>query len=145
MPSNGTNEIEIRKLIEDRVNAIRGKNIDGATAVCADDLLLFDVVDPLQSKGREAVRKRAGEWFSTLNAPLGYEMRDLVIEASDDVAFSHSLNRVTAITSEGQELDMWWRSTVCYRKLSGEWRATHEHNSVPFDPKSGRASLGLKP
>jgi len=36
---------------------------------------------------------------------------------------------------------MWWRATVCYRKMDGEWKITHEHNSVSFDVKSGKASL----
>jgi ketosteroid isomerase-like protein len=40
---------------------------------------------------------------------------------------------------------MWWRTTVCFRKLDGKWMVTHEHNSVPFDVESGKASLDLKP
>ena len=40
---------------------------------------------------------------------------------------------------------MWWRATVCYRKLDGRWLVTHEHASVPFDAQSGQASLGLEP
>jgi ketosteroid isomerase-like protein len=40
---------------------------------------------------------------------------------------------------------MWWRTTVCFRKIDEKWMVTREHNSVPFDPKSGKASLDLKP
>ena len=40
---------------------------------------------------------------------------------------------------------MWVRATVCYRKIDGTWMVTHEHNSVPFDVESGKASLDLKP
>jgi ketosteroid isomerase-like protein len=40
---------------------------------------------------------------------------------------------------------MWQRSTVCLRKIDGEWTVTHQHSSVPFDGQSGRASLDLKP
>ena len=49
------------------------------------------------------------------------------------MAFSHSLNRVSATTTDGEKLDMWWRATVCYRKIDGKWMVTHEHASVPFD------------
>jgi hypothetical protein len=28
---------------------------------------------------------------------------------------------------------MWWRTTICFRKIDGKWMVTHEHNSVPFD------------
>ena len=40
---------------------------------------------------------------------------------------------------------MWWRSTICFRKIDGNWMITHEHNLVFFDPKGGKASLDLKP
>jgi ketosteroid isomerase-like protein len=36
-------------------------------------------------------------------------------------------------------------STVCLRKIGGKWTVTHEHNSVPFDPETGKPSLDLKP
>jgi hypothetical protein len=40
---------------------------------------------------------------------------------------------------------MWWRATVCYRKIDGKWMITHEHASVPFNVESGKASLDLTP
>ena len=63
----------------------------------------------------------------------------------DDVAFSHSLNHVSATTKDGQRLDMYWRATVCFRKLDGSWTVTHTHSSVPFDMETGQASLDLEP
>ena len=142
------NAIEGRKiwaLIRERVNAIRSRDVARAVEGCAPDLLLFDVVSPLQYFGRETARQRAAEWFASFQGPLGYEMHDLTIDAGDDVGFSHSLNRVTATTRDGNKLDMWWRATVCYRKIDGEWKVMHEHNSVPFDARSGKAALDLKP
>lgn len=111
----------------------------------APDILSFDVVNPLQNIGSEASRKRAEEWFSSFQGPIGYEIRDLSITAGDEVAFSHGLSHVSATRTDGGQLDMWWRTTVCCRKIDGEWIVTHEHNSVPFDVKSGKASLDLKP
>ena len=64
---------------------------------------------------------------------------------SNDVAFSHGLSHVSATTTDGRKLDMWWRTTVCFRKIAGKWMVTHEHNSVPFDVESGKASLDLQP
>lgn len=135
---------KIRVLIDERIQAVRAKDIEGAVAASAPDLLLFDVVNPLQYLGQDTARQRAREWFSSFQGPLGYEMRDLTIDAGDDVAFSRSLNRITATTTEGAQLDMWWRSTVCYRKIDGKWIVMHEHNSVPFDAGSGKAALDLK-
>ena len=136
---------QIRALIDAQASAIRAKDVDGSVAAYAPDVLLFDVVNPLRASGSEAVRKRLAEWFASFEGPLGYELRDLSITAGDDVAFSHSLNRVSATTKDGTKLDMWWRATVCYRRTGGAWQVTHEHASVPFDAGSGQASLDLEP
>jgi uncharacterized protein (TIGR02246 family) len=140
-----TFEAEIRALIEAQAEAIRAKDVDGSVSSYAPDVLLFDVVDPLRSTGSEAARKRLAEWFASFQDPIGYELRDLAITAADDVAFCHGLKRVRATTTAGQRLDMWWRATICYRKVDGAWQVTHEHASVPFDVASGRASLNLEP
>jgi ketosteroid isomerase-like protein len=143
--NNAVEGRKIRALIEDRVNAVRAKDIDRSMAGCAPDLHVFDVVNPLQYLGQNSARKRAAEWFASFEGPLGYELRDLTIDAGDDVAFSRSLNRVMATKADGAKLEMWWRSTVCYRKIDDRWIVTHEHNSVPFDARSGKAALDLKP
>jgi uncharacterized protein (TIGR02246 family) len=143
--SKATAEAEIGALLENQAKAIRAKDVNGSVSSYARDVLLFDVVNPLRSTGSDAVRKRLATWFESFEGPIGYQLRDLNITTGGDVAFSHSLNRVSATTKDGIELDMWWRATVCYRKLDGEWLITHAHSSVPFDAKSGQASLDLKP
>jgi len=138
-------EVQIRALIDDRVKAVRAKDINRALSSMAPDILSFEVVNPLQQIGSDASKKRAEEWFSSFQGPIGYEIRDLSVAASDDVAFSHGLSHVSATRTDGGQLDMWWRMTVCFRKIGGKWMVTHEHNSVPFDVESGKASLDLKP
>jgi uncharacterized protein (TIGR02246 family) len=138
-------ESQIRALIDDRVKAVRAKDVNGAISVIAPDVRSFDVVNPLQQIGLDASKKRAEAWFSSLQGAIDYEIRDLSISAGDDVAFSHGLSHVSATTRDGGQLDMWWRTTICFRKIDGKWVVTHEHNSVPFDPASGQASLDLRP
>ena len=140
-----TAEAEIRALIEAQAKATRAKDVDGSLSSYAPDVRLFDVVNPLRSTGSEAARKRLAEWFASFRGPIGYELRDLAITAADDVAFCHGLKRVRATTLAGRRLDMWWRATICYRRVDGAWQVTHEHASVPFDAASGRASLDLEP
>jgi uncharacterized protein (TIGR02246 family) len=143
--SGAVDEAQIRELIDDRVKAVRAKDANGAISSIAPDILSFDVVNPLQRIGSDASKKRAKEWFSSFQGPIGFEMRDLNINAGDDVAFAHGLSHVSATTTGGVILDMWWRTTICFRKIDGQWMVTHEHNSVPFDVESGKASLDLKP
>jgi ketosteroid isomerase-like protein len=71
-------------------------------------------------------------------------MEQLGITEGEDVAFCHSINHVNAKTKDGKRIDMRWRATVRFQKIDGRWVATHGHSSVPFDMKSGKASLDLK-
>jgi ketosteroid isomerase-like protein len=105
-------EARIRALIDDQAKAIRDRDVDGSVANYAPDVLLFDVVNPLQRMGSEAARKRLAEWFSSFRDPIGYELRDLCIITGDDVAFAQSLKRVSATTTSGRKLDMWWRDRL---------------------------------
>jgi uncharacterized protein (TIGR02246 family) len=138
-------EAQIRNVIDDRLKAVRNKDVNASMSSLAPDILSFDVVNPLQHIGSDASRKRAEAWFSSFQGPIGCEIRDLSITVGDDVAFSHGLSHVSATRTDGGQLDMWWRTTVCFRKIDGTWTITHEHNSVPFDVESGKASLDLKP
>jgi uncharacterized protein (TIGR02246 family) len=138
-------EAQIRNLIDDRLKAVRNKDVNASMSRLAPDILSFDVVNPLQHIGSDASRKRSEAWFSSFQGPIGCEIRDLNITVGDDVAFSHGLSHVSATRADGGQLDMWWRTTVCFRKIDGTWTITHEHNSVPFDVESGKASLDLKP
>lgn len=146
MTMTGTSaESELRQLIEAGVEAIRAKNAEGSLSHHAPDVVSFDVVDPLRSTGAAAVKQRLEAWFASYQGPIAYDIRDVSITASADVAFSHSLNHVTGTTTDGTKIDMWWRATVCYRKIDGAWTITHEHSSMPFDVETGQASVHLKP
>lgn len=145
VPSDTPEEAEVRAPIDDRVGAVRAGDVKQATCNIAPDILSFDVVNPLRSIGSEASRRRAETWFSSFHPAIGLEMRDLSITANGDVAFSHSLNRYSGTQTGGVAIDMWVRATTCYRKIDGEWAIVHEHQSVPFDGATGRASPDLVP
>jgi ketosteroid isomerase-like protein len=141
-----SDDAQIRQLIESRLKAVHAKDPSAAMAPCAPDFLLFDLAPPLQHRGAEVNRKGLEEWFTTFRGPVGYEMRDLSITAGDDVAFCHSLNRITGARTDGTETDVWVRATACLRKIGGTWAITHEHVSVPFKMTPPfEAALDLEP
>jgi uncharacterized protein (TIGR02246 family) len=135
----------IQMLINERTNAIRLKDIKRLMQDYAPDILSFDVVDPLQYPGIDAIKKRMEEWFSSFDGPIGYDIQNLQIIADNEVAFSYGLNHVNTTKTDGVKLEMWWRETICYRKEDDRWIILHQHSSVPFDVKTGNASLSLKP
>ena len=144
--SKASNEVLIQKLIDSWVQTIRAKDVNGVMSNYAQDILLFDLAPPLSYRGADAYRKNWEEWFASWQGQIGYEIRDLNITVGDDVAFSHSLNRISGIRTSGEATDVWVRSTACYRKINGRWLITHEHVSVPFYMDgSNRAALDLKP
>lgn len=138
-------EADIRQRIDKLVEAIRAMDLEGAMSIYAADVVSFDVAPPLQHLGAEAKRKNWIDVFATYQRPLGYEVRDLTITLGDEVAFGHSLNRISGTLKNGNRTDVWVRATTCYRKIDGNWLITHDHVSVPLDPESGRALLSLEP
>jgi ketosteroid isomerase-like protein len=54
---------EVRRLVEQRSEAIRAKDVKRSTSMTTADYLLFDVVGPLQAKSAVAAGKRAEEWY----------------------------------------------------------------------------------
>lgn len=140
-----SSEDQIRAVLDAWTAAIRAGDSAGLLSSLAQDALMFDLITPLQYIGAAAVKKRADEWLSSFQGPIGYNMHGLTIAAGEDVAFCHSLNEVNATKKDGKKIDMFWRATVCFRKIDGKWMATHEHSSVPFDMQTGMAVLDLKP
>lgn len=138
-------ELQVRELIEDWAKAVRAKDINAMMSNYASDVVSFDAVTQLQIIGSDAVRRRAEEWVSGFQSTIGYEVRDLSITAGDTVAFSHCLSRVSGTVTDGKNVDMWVRATICFHKFDSKWMVTHEHISVPFDMKSGSVLLDLKP
>jgi ketosteroid isomerase-like protein len=69
-----------------------------------------------------------------------------LIEAGDDVAFCHGLTHMTGTKTDGELVDLWFRSTVGLRRTAAGWQITHEHDSTPFYMDgSGRAATDLRP
>lgn len=139
------NKGQIRELVEAWISSVRAKDVEGAVAPYAADVVAYDLVNPLQYSGIDTIKTRLTEWFASFEGPIGIELRDLDITAGDDIAFCHGLHRVDGTKTDGVKLEMWWRTTLCFRKIDEKWTLTHSHDSVPFDLENGKASLDLQP
>jgi uncharacterized protein (TIGR02246 family) len=124
------NEEAIRKLNDKWAAAVRNKDIDAIMDNYSEDVVVFDVPPPLQEKGRDAYRKHWENWLKNFDGPLECEFKDMQITSGEDVAFLHTLTRVSEKKS-GPDSGSWVRVTVGYRKIEGKWIATHEHVSIP--------------
>lgn len=139
-----TDEAQIRALIEEWADALRNKNASGVLAHYAPNLVHFSLAPPLLSTLSNAEGLNA--WFATWQGPIGYEIRNLDILVGDDVAFSHSLNRMHGTKTDGVKGDLWFRHTFGFQRIKGAWKIAHEHESVPFYMDgSFKAAIDLKP
>ena len=144
--SKVSDQAQIRRLMDHWAEAVRAKDVNGVMSHYAPDIVVFDLAPPLQYRGADQCRKNWEAWFPTFRGQIGYELRDLSIAASGDIAFCHSFNRITGTRTDDENTDVWVRATVCCRKIDGKWKIVHEHQSVPFYMDgSYRAAVDLRP
>lgn len=140
--SEQTCEAAIRDIVEARSQAIGDGDAEAMSANVADEAVMFDVVGPLSSKGGTVSRDRAIQWLAGYAGPVRWETSDVHVEADSAVAFSHNLSDVMGTLKTGTKIDMWFRTTLGFRKNDGRRRIVHDHSSDPFDPATGLASTG---
>jgi ketosteroid isomerase-like protein len=134
--------IAIRSRIESLVQALRDKDVDTLMTHYAPQNITFDLQPPLQVNGADAYRKNFERWFAIIEGPIGYDVRDLRITASDDTAFCHSVCQVTSTRTNGEKADYWVRVTSGLRKINDQWMITHEHVSMPIYMQTMQAAPG---
>jgi ketosteroid isomerase-like protein len=61
------------------------------------------------------------------------------------VGFCWFVYHVSGTLKTGGEIDMWVRATLGLERTDGGWQIVHDHESVPFDPATGQAEIGLSP
>jgi uncharacterized protein (TIGR02246 family) len=144
-PTAATPETEIRDLLDGWLQAVRARDTKRIMSYYAPEVVAYDAIAALQFKGVEAYGKHWEACLSMCTGPMVFEIREMNIEAEDDVAFAHWLNRCGATDENGVEKSSWMRVTAGYRRIKGTWRIVHEHFSAPFDIESGKALFGLEP
>lgn len=119
------NEVQIRTLVENWAKAVRAKDMDGALAHHADDIVMFDVPMPVQAKGINEYRKTWDLFFAnSLGGPGSFDVTELEITASETVAYAHAILKI---------FDSPARLSIGMRKENGQWLIAHEHHSYPVD------------
>jgi ketosteroid isomerase-like protein len=136
---------DLRRLIKRYEANLCAKDIEEVLSRYASDIISFDLEAPLKHVGVEAKRKNWTAVFAAYEGPLVYEITDLAVAVSGDVAFARSLNRVRGTLKNGGKRDYRVRSTMCFRRIDGAWAMVHDQVSVPFDMKTGKGLIDLVP
>jgi ketosteroid isomerase-like protein len=130
---SGTAEIQIKVLIEAWADAVRRHDFSGILAHHEQDVVMFDVPPPLQSRGLDEYKKTWDLFFRYHKLSQAFDIEELAITAGDDVAFAIAIMRCGSGTFSGppKEGGFLFRLTIGLRKVDGDWRIAHEHHSVP--------------
>ena len=126
--TRNTDDAQIRELVEHWAEAVRRKDLNGAVARHADNMVMFDVPMPLQSQGIEEYKRTWQLFFA--NSPGGpgsFDLTELYITAGETVGYCHGLVKV---------FDSTVRLTIGLRKENEQWLIAHEHHSYPIELKA---------
>ena len=86
----------------------------------APETVAFDLVPPLAYTGVAAYRKQWEKLFASYQGLIEYEIRDLSIITESQLAFSHSINRISGMLLSGHKTGFWLRMTACWRRIDGQ-------------------------
>lgn len=140
-------ETAIADLLDRFARALHDRDPEAAIAPLTADAVTFDFAPPLRNDAA-ATHDPAPlrEWFDTWTSPIVSESHDRTIVVGDGVAYAYGLQHMTGKRTDGEQVDMWFRATACFRKEGGAWKISHMHNSVPFAMDgTAKALRDLKP
>lgn len=127
-------EDEIRNLIEDWAAAVRAGDEADVVAAHAEDIVMFDVPPPHDGvRGIEAYRATWPPFFDWLRAGSSFEITELSVTASDDVAYAWALLRCGTEQHLAEQPEVRLRLTLGLRRENGHWTVAHEHHSFADD------------
>jgi ketosteroid isomerase-like protein len=127
-------ETEIRTLINRWAAAVRRHDRDGILANHDPELLMFDVPPPLRRTGIDEYSRTWDEFFAWHRPGDAFDIQDIDIVASEDVAFAAALMRCAGVDQRGRLEALDFRLTLGFRKIDGRWLFVHEHHSIPSNP-----------
>jgi ketosteroid isomerase-like protein len=119
--------------VEAWADSVRRHDVTGIRAHHEQDIVMFDVPRPLQSRGIDEYKKTWDLFFRYHKPSQAFDIEELAITAGEDVGFAFAIVRCGSGTFSGppEEGGFLFRLTIGLRKIEGDWRITHEHHSVP--------------
>jgi uncharacterized protein (TIGR02246 family) len=124
-----TERAEVEEIFQRLVKAHADHDADAIADAYAPDAVIFDLAPPLVRRGMN--RESVAAWLAGWDGPIQIDARDVDLTVDGDLAFVSALNRMRG-RQGGEDQDMWYRTTMCLRRMSGRWRIVHDHASVPF-------------
>jgi uncharacterized protein (TIGR02246 family) len=130
---HSADETEIRALIKRWSQAVRDEDRAKIREDHADNILMFDVPPPFQSRGIDEYMATWELFFGSVEKPVAFRFTDIEVTAGADVAFATATGYCVSIDKSEQREPLMFRLTMGLRKIAGRWVVTHEHHSLPAE------------
>jgi uncharacterized protein (TIGR02246 family) len=115
--------------------AFEHKDLDGIMSfyVPSDSLFVFDVGPPREHRGWNDYRADWKELFAGFKNNPTFKLTDFGMTIDGDLAYTHSVQQVTANVGANSPTTVAVRVTDVLRKIDGKWLIVQEHVSIPVD------------
>ena len=134
----GTDDDQVRQLLVQWARATREGRLDQVLEHHAPDVLIYDVLPPMKYESAAAYRCSWGDWQPNTQGGGEFELQDLSVVSSNDVAFAHCFIQCGGTLPNGETFKDVVRATFCLQKANGAWKVTHQHISKPFKSGGGQ-------
>ena len=112
-----TAEGQIRALIEAWADAVRRHDMPSILAHHEQNIVMFDLPPPLQSKGMEEYKRTWDLFFNSHKPSQAFDIEELNIAVGDDIAFAFGIMRCGAGSTP-----RWISVPTDHRIAEGRWR-----------------------
>lgn len=122
----------VQDLFDRYVAAVKASDAGELLALYADDVHVFDLMEPFERHGRESGREMMESWLGDASATQDCAIEDLHVIESGDLAAARAAVRYGVTMGDGTHHTMWNRATWTLQRIDGAWKIVTEHTSVPL-------------
>ena len=122
----------VKNVIDRYMAAVKASDADDLLALYADDVHVFDMMEPFERHGSESGREMLQAWLGDESATQHCAIEDLHVVESGDLAAARAAVRYGVTMADGTNHTMWNRATWTLQRIDGEWKIVTEHTSVPL-------------
>ena len=124
-------EAAIRDVLAQWAEATRDGREEEILANHLDDLVLFDVLSPLQYTSAAQYRDSWESWQPDLRGTAQFALQDLSVQAGADVGYAFGFLQCGGKLPNGQTFGDTVRITFCLLRRKGQWKVAHQRVSQP--------------
>lgn len=125
----------IQSVFDRYVAAVHASDADALLSLYADDVHVFDMMEPFERHGKESGREMLAAWLGNADEKQECEIQDMSVMEEGDLAVARASVRYGVTMADGTRHSMWNRATWTLRRINGDWKIVLEHTSVPLsDP-----------